>query len=77
MFPPQYAGALFMVTAGQLEADVRPYLVHTSVMRWRMASMDNDEIFRADPSSGPLVLDLFDDVPMRAQENPQRRTLRR
>ena len=37
-------------------------------MRWRMASMDSDEIFRASPSSGSLVvLDLFDDVPMRAQ----------
>ena len=51
--------------------------MHTSAMRWRLATMDNDESFRAGPSSGPLVLDLFHDVPMRAQENLQRRTLRR
>lgn len=44
----------------QLEAD--PY-----VMRWRMARMDSNEVFRAGPASAPLVLDLFDDVPMRAQ----------
>ena len=43
----------------RLEAD--PYL-----MRWRMARMDSNALFRAGPSSAPLVLDLFDDVPMRA-----------
>ena len=44
----------------QLEAD--PY-----VMRWRMARMDSDALLRAGPSSAPLVLDLFGDVPLRAQ----------
>ena len=44
----------------QLEAD--PY-----VMRWRMAHMESDALFRAGPSSDPLVLDLFGDVSLKAQ----------
>ena len=62
------AGLLLRPAAGPPSAEQRRQLeVDTSVMRWRMASMDSDAIFRAGPSSGPLVLDLFDDVPMRAR----------
>ena len=63
-----YAERLLRQAAGPPSAEQRLQLqADPYVMRWRMAHMDSDALFRAGPSSAPLALDLFRDVPLKAQ----------
>lgn len=65
---PVAGEGVLRAAGGGLSADARLQVeADPLVMRWRVARMDGDAVFDAWPAAQPMVLNLFDDVEVKAR----------